>query len=309
MKQGPFGSYELLKRLDVGRTAELWVALPRQHGQNERPLLLKCFLPEAVDEFENTESFLQEARRSANLQHPNIVRILASGEVEGTPYLARELVHGESLKSVLRLARSSPSVLTHERALRILASVCEALAFAYHHVDPSGHPLKQLHGQLAARHVLIGTDGVVKVMDFGGGKVTERWQPVRVKPMPGLRDGLAPEQLKAEGVDHRTDLFSAGLLLYELLTGVRPFERDSDSETLFATYKCEIPPPSQVAQVPKALDALVMKALAKAQDDRYQDPRDFQRALEAALTAQGAKPGPESLREMMRHLSGGTGPS
>lgn len=246
-----FGRYGLLKRFGTGGTSELWTAIPQPRGEATRPLLLKRILPQLAKAPEATGLFLQEAKLGAPLEHPNIIRILDFGVVQGLPYLAREFVHGEDLNGVQRLARRRPSVLTPERALHILASVCEALAFAYHGVDPQGRPRRLIHGELAARHVLIGSDGVVKVIGFRGGKA----------------------------VDPRTDLFNAGLLLQELLTGMGPLERDPER------------------------DALVRKAIAREPDDRYQDPRDFLRALEAYLKAQWAAPRTESLQAMMYRLT------
>ncbi|SEL50860.1 Serine/threonine protein kinase [Stigmatella aurantiaca] len=299
----PFGSYELLNRFGLSGTSELWFALPKQRRGINRPLLLKRILPHLAGDHRAAELFLQEAKLGASLQHPNIVRIFDFGEVQGIHYIAREFVHGKDLHSVQRLARRRTSVLTHERALRIISSVCEALAYAYHHVDHLCHPLKRVHGELAMRHILIGNDGAVKVIGFGSGKVTDPQLLMRGGIIPGRFDSMAPEQIMGKAMDHRTDLFTAGLVLYELLTGVRPLKRESDVETARATLECQIPPPSQMAQVPTALDGIVMKALARAPDDRYQDPRDFQLALEAYLTAQWAEPGSESLTAMMWRLS------
>jgi|GEM_PF-4118266 len=303
----PFGSYELLKRFSIGATSELWFALPKQRRGDNRPLALKRLLPHLSEELEAVELFLREAKLGANLQHPNIVRIREFGEAEGSHYIARDFHTGQDLKSLQRKALSKPSVLTPHRALRIIASVCEALAYAYHRVDHRDRPVKLIHGDLTAEHILIGNDGTVKVIGFRGGKRPIPKIFLLGAHLPPWAENMAPEQLLDKPLDHRTDIFTAGLVLYELLTGKSALQRKSELETMQSLAAREIPPPSQIAAVPEALDALVMKALSKEPDGRYQDPRDFLRAIEEYLTAEWARPGQEDLQAMMYRLSSTAG--
>lgn len=297
-----FGSYELLKRFAIGGMSELWFALPKERRGDNRPRVLKRMLPHLAEDPDAVELFLQEAKRGAHLQHENIVRIFEFGAVQGLHYLLREFIQGESLDGVLLLAQRKPSVLTPERALHILASVCEALAHAYHSRGLT-------HGELTTRNILMGSDGAVKVMGFLGTKVSDPRFLRRGAILPNRLEGTAPEQVLGKPMDHRTDVFAAGVVLYELLTGLRPLWRDSALDMVKALHECQIAPPSQVAPVPPALDALVMKALARAPEDRYPDARDFQRALEAYLTAQWAQSGSESLAAMMWRLTSSEGGS
>jgi serine/threonine protein kinase len=293
-----FGSYELLKRFAVGGTSELWLALPKQRRGDNRPLLLKRLLPHIAEDPEATELFLREAKLGANLQHPNIVRIRECGEAEHTAYIARDFISGNDLRTVQR----RPELITPVRALHIIASVCEALAHAHHRVDHLDRPQPLIHGELAPRHILIGNEGEVKVIGFMGNK------PVKPQVLGGFRV-MAPEQVLGNPLDHRTDIFTAGHVLYELLTGDRPRRGGFEQYSARATIERQIPPPSQVASVPRELDAVVLKALAWEPDDRYQDVRDFLRALEEYLTAEATRPRSEELMAMMFHLSKSEGAS
>ncbi|HYH97939.1 serine/threonine-protein kinase [Hyalangium sp.] len=297
-----FGSYELLKRFAVGSTAELWIARPREGGAAARNLIIKRLLPhlEATGDF--APVFLEEAQVGAHLHHPNLVEIYESGELQHSHYIAREFVQGEPLSAVLRKAEHTPSLLTPALALRITASVCAGLHHAHTRLDSQGRPLKLVHRELTARDILMGVDGAVKVSGFGTSKIADQ---IKLQD-PGIIqvqfESLAPEQVSNQEPDPRTDLFATGLVLYELLTTIRPFQRDTERATVQAVLEDDPLPPSQVAEVPAVLDPVVMKALAKARDDRYQDASEFQRALEECLAAQRWEAGSAHLSVMMETL-------
>jgi serine/threonine protein kinase len=302
MTPRPFGSYELLKRFAIGSTAELWIARPREGGDGARNLVIKRLLPHLVSAGDFGPVFLEEAEVGAHLHHPNIIEIYGSGVLERFPYIAREFIHGEPLSAVLRKAQRTPSVLSPALALHITASVCAGLHHAHTRQDAQGRPLKLVHRELTAKSILIGFDGAVKVSGFGAHGATER---IKLQD-PGIIktqfESLAPEQVSNQELDARTDLFSTGLILYELLTTVRPFQRDSERATLEAVLECNPLPPSQVADVPATLDAVVMKALARSREDRYSDAAEFHRALKDTLAAHRWESGPAHLSVMMETL-------
>lgn len=298
----PFGSYELLRRFAVGANSEMWLARPRHRKGEEHTVLIKRLLPHLADQPEVVELFLQEAKLGAQLQHPHIVRILEFGEVDRAPYITREYVKGESLDTVMHKAKDTGVPIPANLSLYIIARVCEALAYAYHRVDHLERPQRLLHREIARKHILLGSDGSVKVMGFGANNLANLPEPVRAGLAQGRMQHLAPEQLAGRELDQRTDIFSTGMVLYELLTGIHPFKGNSGLEMIQALYECQILPPSQVAPVPPELDALVMKALARAKEDRYPDPLDFQSAIEAHLNSQGAQVGPTLIEAMILHL-------
>lgn len=302
MTPRPFGSYELLNRFAIGSTAELWIARPREGGDGARNLVIKRLLPHLASAGDFGPVFLKEAEVGAHLHHPNLVEIYESGVLQRFPYIAREFIHGEPLSAVLRQAQRTPSVLSPALALHITASVCAGLHHAHTRQDAQGQPLQLVHRELTAKNVLIGFDGTVKVSGFGAHSATERLKLQEPGIIQSPLESLAPEQVSSQEVDALTDVFTTGLLLYELLTTVRPFQRDTERATLEAVLECTPLPPSQVAEVPATLDAVVMKALARAKAERYPDAAAFQRALEDTLAAQRWESSPAHLSVMMETL-------
>jgi serine/threonine protein kinase len=267
-----------------------------------RNVLIKRVLPHVSEDPGHLALFHQEAKISAHLRHPNIAGFYESGEVQGAHYIAREFVHGQPLDTVLRQAQRTPSVLSHALALRIGASVCEGLHYAHTRVDHLDRPLGLVHRELAARHILLGFDGGVKLIGFGGRMIADYQNERRGGLVMLSFDSMAPEQVAGKELDPRTDIFAAALVLYELLTGVHPLRRDSNLETVEAVRECRIPPPSQVAHIPAVLDSVVMQALAREKEDRYPDAREFQLALEGCLLACRWEVGTAGLSAMMQAL-------
>jgi serine/threonine protein kinase len=278
--------------------ADVFLArLPGREGAAGH-LLIKRLYPHLAEEPEEVEVFRSEALIAGNLHHPHIARIHEFGQVDGYHYIAREFVHGADLGMLLRRARNVPSGIPQPLALRIMAAVCDALDCVHRRTD--GPPM---HGEMDPGAVLIGFEGSVKLIGFRRPRV---YKPTA--PPPGMLKRnvafLAPEQFLGKAQDHRVDVFTAGLLLYALLTGASPLKRDSQYETVQALMDCAFRPPSQVVPTPPELDPVVMRALARAPDERYRDAGEFRRALEGFLEARGwaAQSRPEELARFMRAL-------
>jgi eukaryotic-like serine/threonine-protein kinase len=283
MTPRPFGSYELLQRIAVSGISELWHARPREGRSRGREVLIQRLYPAVAEEPEQLALFQQGAKLSAHLHHPNIVRFYEFGEVQSSHYIAREFVHGGTLAMVLRQAQKTQTALSPALGLRIGASICEGLHHAHTRTDHLGHPLKLVHRELFPRHILLGFDGRVKLIGFGGSLITDYLFESRGGLSHRAFESMAPEQAGGEEQDPRTDVFCTGLVVYELLTGVRPFRRKDQLEAIRAVRECRISPPSEVARVPSVLDPVVMRALAREKEDRYPDAHEFQLALEGAL--------------------------
>jgi serine/threonine protein kinase len=306
MNPGPFGRYALLKRIAQGGLSELWLASPRGQQREGAHVLIKQVIPQVAEDPEHLALFQQEAKISAHLQHPNIARFHEYGEAQGVHYIVREYIHGEPLDEVMRQAQRTPSVLSQAMGLFIGISVCEALHYAHTRVDNLGRPLKLVHREVLPRHILIGFDGWVKLIGFGGSLIATHQNEKRGGGILLAFDSMAPEQASGdndlEELDLRTDVFCAGLVVYELLTGVRPLRRESNLESLFAARECRIPPPSRVGRSPVELDPLVMKALAREREDRYPSAREFQLALEEGLRHVRGQADSKDLAALMKKL-------
>ena len=207
--------------------------------------------------------FGNEARIAARFNHPNIAQVYEFGEANGTYFIAMEFIHGEDLGRVMRKAYNAGGWIALPQAIRIVASACEGLYYAHTRTDDSGQPLKVVHRDISPQNILISFDGSVKLVDFGIAKAADQASATKSGAIKGKFAYMAPEQASGKPLDHRADIFAIGLVLYELLTGTRPLKRESELGTLQAAMECNIPPPSQVVDVPPELDSVVMRALAK----------------------------------------------
>ncbi len=303
MNPQPFGKYQLLKKLATGGMAEVWLA--RQAGIEgfQKTVVIKRILPHLAEDREFVEMFRNEALIAAKFNHPNIAQVYEFGEANGTYFIAMEYIHGEDLGRVMRKAWSAGQWIARPLAIRIVASACEGLYYAHTRTDPeSGRPLKVVHRDISPQNILISFDGSVKLVDFGIAKAADQVGLTKSGAIKGKFAYMAPEQAAGKVLDHRADIFAIGLVLYELLTGVRPLKRDSELATLQAALECSIQTPSEVADVPAELDPVVMSALTKAADDRYRDARQFQVALEETLVAQRWVASSVQISELMETL-------
>ncbi|MBZ4417028.1 serine/threonine-protein kinase [Myxococcus sp. RHSTA-1-4] len=302
MNPQSFGKYQLLKKLATGGMAEVWLA--RQMGIEgfQKNLVVKRILPHLAEDREFVEMFRNEALIAARFNHPNIAQVYEFGEANGTYYIAMEFIHGEDLGRVMRKAASTGQWVARPLAIRIVAAACEGLHYAHSRTDDAGRPLRVVHRDISPQNILISFDGSVKLVDFGIAKAADQASLTKSGAIKGKFAYMAPEQAAGKPLDARADIFAIGLVLYELLTGHRPLKRDSELATLQAAMMCDIPPPSQVADVPEDMDPVVMRAIAKNADDRYRDARQFQLALEEILVGQRWVAGSVQISELMETL-------
>jgi serine/threonine protein kinase len=302
MNPQSFGKYQLIKKLATGGMAEVWLA--RQTGIEgfAKNVVVKRILPHLSEDAEFVAMFGNEARIAALFNHPNIAQVYEFGEANGTYFIAMEYIHGEDLGRVMRKAYNAGGWLPLQLAIRIVASACEGLYYAHMRADDAGRPLKVVHRDISPQNILVSFDGSVKLVDFGIAKAADQASMTKSGAIKGKFAYMAPEQAAGKPLDHRADIFAIGLVLYELVTGQRPLKRESELGTLQAALECNIPAPSEIAEVPAELDAVVMKALAKAADDRYQTARQFQIALEGFLVSQRWVASSVQLSELMEML-------
>ncbi|MFY2563769.1 serine/threonine protein kinase [Corallococcus terminator] len=302
MNPQSFGKYQLLKKLATGGMAEVWLA--RQSGIEgfHKNLVVKRILPHLAEDREFVEMFRNEALIAARFNHPNIAQVYEFGEANGTYYIAMEFIHGEDLGRVMRKAASAGQWIARPLAIRIVAAACEGLYYAHNRTDDAGRPLRVVHRDISPQNILISFDGSVKLVDFGIAKAADQASLTKSGAIKGKFAYMAPEQAAGKPLDGRADIFAIGLVLYELLTGVRPLKRDSELATLQAAMECAIQPPSQVADVPEEMDPVVMRAVTKNADDRYRDARTFQTALEEILVGQRWVAGSVQISELMETL-------
>ncbi len=300
--QGQFGRYTLLKKLAAGGMAEVYLAKQTGIERFERMLVIKRILPNLSGDEEFVQMFLNEARIAARFNHANIVQIYDLGEANGTYFIAMEYIHGEDLGRIMRKAWQAGRWIPMPLAVRVVASTCEGLYYAHTKTDEGGAPLNVVHRDISPQNILVSFDGGVKLVDFGIARAASNTSGTKTGTLKGKYAYMSPEQAQGKLVDARTDIFALGLVLYELLTGVRPLKRENDLLTLQAASACEIEPPSKVASVDPNLDPVVMRALAPKREERYQTAREFQLALEDLLMQERLSASSAHLSDFMREL-------
>jgi len=229
--------------------SEVWLAR-RATKRGEQELVVKRILPHLASDPLFVQMFLNEARIAARFNQENIVRIHDFGEAAGSYFIDMDYIHGEDLGRVMRKAWNAGQWIAQPVAMRIMGECLEALAYAHGKTDESGKPLKVVHRDISPQNILIGFDGDVKLVDFGIAKAADVSSTTQAGAIKGKFAYMSPEQAVGKPLDHRADIFSAGLVLYELLTGVRPLQRSSEVATHVAAMECKIDPPSAVSETP-----------------------------------------------------------
>jgi hypothetical protein len=281
-----FGSYLLRQRLGIGGMASVWKAI----DESGRTLVIKRILPTLAEDPEFVDMFVHEARLSARMRHPNIVRVFTHGDYEGERFLAMEYLHGRDLGSVMQvLARSAPPIPAF--GAFVAREACRALVFVHALRDAdSDTPLNLVHRDVSLSNIMLCFDGSVKLLDFGVAKALadERAQRTQAGVLKGKWAYLAPEQVEGGKIDQRADIFSLGIVLHEMLTGRRLFKAATGLATLEKVRAAKILPPSATnPAVPLALDAICMRALARSPKDRFQSAAEMAAALDAAVAGLG----------------------
>ncbi|MFY0568870.1 protein kinase domain-containing protein [Archangium lansingense] len=287
MSNENYGKYQLLKRLAMGGMAQIYLARQRGPEGFEKLLVIKRILPHLAENEDFVRMFLDEARIAARLDHPNIVDIYDLGAQDDTFFIAMEYIHGEDLRRVWKRAERSGQLIPVPLVCRIMIEACAGLDHAHKQKDAQGKPLGIVHRDISPQNILLTFEGRVKVVDFGIAKAADQATVTRSGVLKGKYSYMAPEQAAGQkNLDRRADIFALGVVLYELLTGMRLFKRLTDMATLQAVADCTISPPSQInPRVPKDLDPIVMKALTREPEDRYAEALQLQLALEDWLLA------------------------
>lgn len=298
-----FGPYLLLKKIGRGGMAELFLARQTGVAGFERVVAIKRILPHLTEDREFVQMFVNEAKLAAQITHPNVVQIYDFGAVLGTYYMAMEYVMGKSLAAVLAQGQARGNPVPVSAAVRIIAAIAAGLDHAYRGTTVSGAPLGIIHRDISPQNILIGYNGDVKLVDFGIAKAASSSTHTQTGVLKGKLAYLSPEQAWGKPIDHRSDLFALGIVLHEMLTGQRLFKAENEFTTLERVRTAEVPVPSTVKDgLPKAMDAIVLKALAKRPDDRYATGQAFEDALQSYVRTLPPPPSARDLSEYLRTL-------
>lgn len=277
------GNYEPLLQLATGGMATVYVARQIGAAGFERLVVVKRVHPHLLSNREFYDMFRDEARLAAMLHHPNVVAVTDVVESEGELFLVMEYVDSVALSTLLKTATDKRERLPPAIVVRILLDALAGLHAAHEASDMRGNRLEIVHRDVSPQNVIVGSEGSSRLIDFGVAKARHRLTETKSGSLKGKYGYMSPEQAKAQPIDRRADLFSAGVVLWETLTGSRLFRGENEFDTIRRIAEEPVPPPSTLAPaVPRGVDAVALKALARDRDARFQTGAEFIEALEAA---------------------------
>jgi serine/threonine protein kinase len=295
-----FGKYDLLERVNVGGMAEVWRARLSGVEGFEKILAVKRILPNIAEDEEFIAMFIDEAKIAVQLTHANIAQIHDLGKIDDSYFIAMEYVPGRDFRAVFDRARKRREHVPVALACYCIARVCDALDYAHRKKDPQGRDLHIVHRDVSPQNVLLSYEGEVKLIDFGIAKAASKAQQTQAGILKGKFAYMSPEQVRGAPLDGRSDVFALGTVMYEVLTGERLFSGDSDFSTLENVRNMKILPPSTYNnRVPRELEPVVLRALARDVDLRYQTAGEFGADLQRFLITQEKVFGPSDLADYM----------
>ncbi|MEO6950906.1 MAG: protein kinase [Polyangia bacterium] len=297
------GGYRIIAPLATGGMAELFIAKTAGVSGFEKQVALKVIHPNYSSDPDFVKMLVDEAKLAVQLQHANIVQTYDLGQVDGQYYIAMELIDGADLYKILKTSSEREHDFPIDVAAYITAEVASGLDYAHRKNDPMGRPLQIVHRDVSPQNVLVSREGEVKIVDFGIAKAALRGQHTQAGVIKGKYFYMSPEQSWGEKIDARTDVFSTGILLHEMLCGEMLYLEEDLDKLLKLVRAADIKPPSRKrADVPPELDAIVLKALAKRPADRYQTAADLATALTRFLRTRYPEAGRGRVAKFVRNV-------
>ncbi|MCG3115279.1 MAG: HDOD domain-containing protein [Candidatus Manganitrophus sp. SA1] len=280
-----YGKYLLIDKIAKGGMAEVFLAKQTGSKGFERLLAIKRILPHFTENAEFVSMFINEAKVAAQLSHPNIVQVFDFGQVEESYYIGMEYVMGRDLRTIMERSQKSNRPLPIDQILFIVSRVCSGLEHAHKKKDLHGNELNLVHRDISPQNILISYDGEIKLVDFGIAKAALQENETRTGTLKGKFAYMSPEQAWGKKVDHRSDLFSLGIVLYECATGKRLFKGDSEINTLDRVREAKFDPPRRFnADISEQIETVMSKSLVKEAGNRYPSAAQMQRELERCLS-------------------------
>ena len=296
----PFGKYELLRRIGAGGMGEVFLA--RKHGAPPgEVIVIKKILPHLSEDQGFVGRFVDEAKVVVLLNHPNICRVFDMGEVEGQFFMAMEYVEGKTLAKAESRLREMNYSFPVELALWVCAQTCDGLAQAHRQSDLDGKPLHVVHRDVSPSNIMVTYEGAVKIIDFGAALSTLKEEMTAPRVVIGNLSYMAPEHARKQHVDPRADVFSMGVVLWELLTWqLIPADGDPIERWKRAARPNFQKPSFYRPDLPKEIDAMVTRALSPEPRDRFPDAGSFRDELMSSLHQRWPQTSASKLGAFMR---------
>ncbi len=297
------GSYEIVRKLARGGMAELFLARTVGPEGFAKLVVLKKILPNYASNQKFVRLFLDEAKLVAQMEHPHIAHVYDMGKAGNDYFFTMEFVHGQDVRTVWRRSAKMHKPFPVAQAVLIARSIANALHYAHERKGDDDGLLDIVHRDVSPQNILLSYDGAVKLVDFGVAKAATSTVKTRTGALKGKISYMSPEQARGAHVDRRSDVFSLGIVLWELLVGRRLYKAENDLATLQMIINSKPQPPSQVrADCPKGLDTIIIRALSANVADRYQTAEEMQVALDALAREQRYDQSDAAVRLMMQEL-------
>jgi serine/threonine protein kinase len=298
-----FGPYEVYERLGLGGMATVCRAKKRGPAGFERSVALKRMLSHLSEDQTFVASFIREAKVSSLLVHPNVAQVYDFGRINGIYYIAMELVPGFDLRKLLRYANRANESIPLAVVLSILGEMCDALEYAHTCLDEQGVPLHIVHRDISPSNIIVAHTGHTKVIDFGIAKANSRQLHTESGQVKGKLGYMSPEAALGMQIGSVSDVFSMGVVAWELVTASPLFSARTDFETMRKIREAEVLPPStHNPACPPDLDRLIMSALERNSEHRLASAAQFRRGLDAVAAREGIHVGSRAVAEWMRQF-------
>lgn len=288
------------ERISAGGMAEVFRATEHGFDDFEREVAIKRILPHIASDPDFIRMFNEEAKLAVQLKHGNIAEIYRLGRHDDSFYIALEYIHGRDMRSIFHHCQRQKAPLPIPLACYAVSCVCEGLDYAHTKHDTRGRPLNLIHRDVSPPNVMVAFDGQVKLIDFGLAKFATATTETQAGMIKGKLAYLSPEQAYGKEIDARSDVFSAGVVLFEMLTGQRLFIGDNDLETVKNVRACQVPRPSTInPKIPWRLEKIAFRALAQEADKRYQSAGDMYEDLRHFMLTAGVRHARQKMADWM----------
>lgn len=300
---GAFGQYQLIEKIAQGGMAEIFKGQAMDAQGLERPVVIKRILPHIAASPEFVEMLIDEAKIAVMLSHGNIAQIYDLGKVADDYFIVMEYVEGKTLSQMMKRLKTQGKLMPVAYAVYCCREIAAALDYMHRKTDDEGHPLHIIHRDISPQNAILSTAGTIKIIDFGIAKAKTKISTTDSGVLKGKFAYMSPEHAEGMKLDHRTDIFSLGVILFELLTGQRLFKGKTNMETVKRVKKAKVPAPSGIrSAIPKALDKIVFKALQKDREKRYASALDLEQDLTRFLLTHYPEFSPHEMVSYLQSL-------
>lgn len=286
LPQNKLGQYTLLEKIAQGGMAQVFKAKTVDPNGIERLVVIKRILPHIAAQNEYIEMLIDEAKIAVHFTHGNIAQVYDLGRIGDDYFIVMEYVDGHTLSQIFKLLNEQQRKIPIDVLLYCFIELCHALSYIHRKTGPTGRPLGVVHRDVSPQNIILSYGGNIKIIDFGVAKAGFLQDKTEHGVLKGKFAYMSPEQTKGGKIDYRSDIFSAGILLWEMVTGERLFKRQSHQDTIRAVQKTKfVLASTKRNDCPKELDKVIKKALSRHPRQRYQDAADMARDLEKILFA------------------------